>query len=797
MASMLLYVVLIIIVGTALSKERCDVQYGFTRDPSRCDTYRLCSNGLVVSSARCQDGFLFDNSTKRCKEPGQVQCDTGSSSRRDDSKVGQPCDVSYGFTRDPSRCDAFLLCSNGVVVRTAKCQEGNWFDNSTKMCKYSYQVQCDIGSTRQNDSTVGQPCDVYSGKTQDPSRCDTFLLCSRGLVVSSTKCQEGFLFDNSTKVCRPRDQVQCDIGSSRTNGSTVGEPCAVSYGFTSDPTRCDMYQLCSEGVVVGSARCQDGFLFDNSTKRCKEPGQVQCDTGSSSGKTGSTVGQPCDVISGYTSDPSRCDTFLLCSGGLVVSSTKCRYEFFFDNSTKVCRPPNQVRCHNGSTGTSGSKVGETCDVFSGYTQDPSRCDTFLLCSRGQVVSSTKCGEGFLFDNSTKACRPRDQVQCDIGSSTTIGSKVGETCDVFSGYTQDPSRCDTYLLCSRGLVVSSTKCGDGFLFDNSTKACRPRDQVRCDIGSSTTIGSKVGETCDVFSGYTQEPSRCDTFLLCSRGLVVSSTKCGDGFLFDNSTKACRPRDQVRCDIGSSTTSGSKVGETCDVFSGYTQDPSRCDTYLLCSRGLVVSSTKCGDGFLFDNSTKACRPRDQVRCDIGSSTTIGSKVGETCDVFSGYTQDPSRCDTFLLCSRGQVVSSTKCGDGFLFDNSTKACRPRDQVRCDIGSSKTIGSKVGETCDVFSGYTQDPSRCDTFLLCSRGLVVSSTKCGDGFLFDNSTKACRPRDQVQCDIGSSRTNPTVGGLCDVATGFTRDSSRCDAFLLCANGVVVRTAMSGRVLVR
>ena len=105
----------------------------------------------------------------------------------------------------------------------------------------------------------------YEDTTQ---ACRRFFRCSGGEVVGFDNCPRGYLHDG--KSCKPQKFVTCDLPRSTALALPfLGDNRCVDIenGYNSgNDVYCKTYVMCRSEIVVSSAQCPDGQLFDKRLK---------------------------------------------------------------------------------------------------------------------------------------------------------------------------------------------------------------------------------------------------------------------------------------------------------------------------------------------------------------------------------------------------------------------------------------------------------------------------------------------------------------------------------------------------
>lgn len=226
-------------------------------------------------------------------------------------------------------------------------------------------------------------------------------------------------------------------------------------------------------MVVSSALCPDGQLFDKKLKHCVLERETFCNI-----KKNEDTDACRQLQDGLHVDPSSkdCKKYVKCFNGKVLSRNDCSPGTIFDGST--CGPNSLFECSNSP------RLDKICkDKPNGLFSDPrSGCSAYIRCVNEHAISFHQCNSGLVFDVESRSCKQ--------DSSKSLCKFVGKSNDCStkeSGYYQDRSlisSCRDYFFCYNSFKTNF-RCEIGKLFngencvDERLYTCPNRDSNSCD------------------------------------------------------------------------------------------------------------------------------------------------------------------------------------------------------------------------------------------------------------------------------------------------------------------------------
>ncbi|KAL7732962.1 hypothetical protein ACLKA6_002774 [Drosophila palustris] len=314
-------------------------------NPSNCAGFYQCIGGKYVAQV-CGSGNYWNAVTKQCeKDNGScVTTPTPSTPTPTRSTTTPATCVEGDVKENPSNCAGFYQCISGKYVAQV-CGSGNYWNAVTKQCEKD-NGYCVTTPTTPSTPTP-QNC-VEGDKEVNPANCAGYLECINNVMVKR-QCPANTYFDNSLSVC------VFDV-----DGICIPKVC--------DPECCDrpndwlgpVDKNCSAFIqcLYGNKyqqRCPNNLQFNNVTKECDFPENVQCDDGTAppSGPTAGPSGTYCESKGrcvGKSDGAMMADATDVCSGSYVVCQCECEVNFkcsaglVFNTKIRSCDWPANANC---------------------------------------------------------------------------------------------------------------------------------------------------------------------------------------------------------------------------------------------------------------------------------------------------------------------------------------------------------------------------------------------------------------------------------------------------------------------
>ncbi|KAH8411116.1 hypothetical protein KR222_003592, partial [Zaprionus bogoriensis] len=345
-------------------------------DTNDCTKYLLCTNGKF-ESVSCNSGDYWNSEVSKC-EKDEGQC-----------KGNQTC-IEGTIQENPDDCAGYLECQNNTLIKR-KCNNQTYFDTSIMACVVDTDGVC----------IDNQTCTDGATKV-DSNDCTKYLLCNNG-KFESVSCNSGDYWNSEVSKCE-KDEGQCKGNQTCIEGTIQENPddcagylecidstlvkrkCASQTYFDKnvmacvidtegvcipkvcDPECCDVPnnwlgpvdRNCSAFIhcLYGKKfqqKCPNNLQFNNITKECDYPENVQCDDGSlpPSGPTAGPSGTYCESKGrcvGKSDGTMLADAANACSGSYIVCQCECEVNFkcsnglVFNEKVRSCDWPANANC---------------------------------------------------------------------------------------------------------------------------------------------------------------------------------------------------------------------------------------------------------------------------------------------------------------------------------------------------------------------------------------------------------------------------------------------------------------------
>ncbi|XP_037082541.1 protein obstructor-E-like, partial [Pollicipes pollicipes] len=197
------------------------------------------------------------------------------------------CPQKDGFFADAFQCDRYYECQDFVITERM-CPDGLVFNDysvSFGRCDQPFGVNCTGREELQDPKPTGD-CPRQNGYFADPkpTRCGSFVHCVDG-TSNRVTCPAGLVFSLQTGTCQWPDQAGRTGCSSeevlefKCPGTVDGKLANPAPGFPlhpryADPTDCQFFFSCLDGVVPRRHGCEAGRVFNDETKQCDKPENV-------------------------------------------------------------------------------------------------------------------------------------------------------------------------------------------------------------------------------------------------------------------------------------------------------------------------------------------------------------------------------------------------------------------------------------------------------------------------------------------------------------------------------------------
>lgn len=285
-----------------------------------CSQYYFCCTGQFVLKS-CPDGEYWSSKDKECQKDNG-ECNSNN----------QTC--TDGVTKvDTTDCSKYQLCSNGKF-ESVSCNTGDYWNAAISKC------EVDNGQCKGNQTCTNGELKV------NPADCAGYFQCVDNKLVEQ-KCPADTYFDTTVMACVIDTEGVCI--------PKVCDPecCDVPNNWLGPvDNNCSAFIHCLYGNKF-QQRCPNNLQFNNDTKECDYPENVQCDDGSPppSGPTAGPSGTYCESKGQCVGKPDGTMFAELtdsCSGNYIVCQCECEINFkcpdglVFNEKVRSCDWPANV-----------------------------------------------------------------------------------------------------------------------------------------------------------------------------------------------------------------------------------------------------------------------------------------------------------------------------------------------------------------------------------------------------------------------------------------------------------------------
>jgi len=197
------------------------------------------------------------------------------------------CPQRNGFFADAFQCDRYYECQDFIITERL-CPDGLVFNDysvSFGRCDQPFGVNCTGRAERQPPQPT-ENCLRQNGYFANPDAelCGSFVLCVDG-VSNLVDCPAGLVFSLQAGTCQWPDQAgrtgcssekvlqfECpDAAAGKIDNPAPGQLQNPRYP---DPSDCQFFFTCINGVVPRRHGCEQGRVFNDATKQCDKPESV-------------------------------------------------------------------------------------------------------------------------------------------------------------------------------------------------------------------------------------------------------------------------------------------------------------------------------------------------------------------------------------------------------------------------------------------------------------------------------------------------------------------------------------------
>lgn len=282
-------------------------------------------------------------------------------------------------------------------------------------------------------------------------------------------------------------------------------------------------------------------------------------------------------------------------------------------------------------------------------------------------------------------------QFTIDTATVCKEKIDGT------FVRSATSCHHYLICFGGKVVHEGSCTKGLAFNANSQTCGAIEANVCMEYFFQPIETIEVKPIDMLSSnvcagvgerdFIASTTSCKHYIFC-HDTIAEEGECPVSHIFDPVDKVCVDAGGFGCmnsepvetmiepfDVNFAQPEESKEETLEDrvckgiVDGTFVASPNSCANYFLCNDNLAEESS-CPDGYAFNEEEQSCDPKDEVDC------LLCPKIGKIDFI------DPKTCNYYYSCNNG-VRTLFECGYKLRFDQNSRTCKPRKEVRCDMSN------------------------------------------------------------------------------------------------------------------
>lgn len=219
-----------------------------------------------------------------------------------------------------------------------------------------------------------------------------------------------------------------------------------------------------------------------------------------------TMNETCNyIVKGWIADPSSCQGWGYCSGGILQGTGKCNPGLLFDTTTGSCNNANAVTCY--------STIADVCKnvVNPQLVSDPDNCNNACYCDGNGNYECQPCGQNQAFNPATSSCVWSSKYSCPADNICRLVPN-----NMFAG---DPYACGNYISCVNGAGFSQP-CANGQYYNALTGNCQNADPCNA---NGNNPGSTPNAGLGVLTPLPTDVTKCSK----STGTVAKPQFIGDG------------------------------------------------------------------------------------------------------------------------------------------------------------------------------------------------------------------------------------------------------------------------------
>ncbi|CAL4164834.1 unnamed protein product [Meganyctiphanes norvegica] len=201
-----------------------------------------------------------------------------------------------------------------------------------------------LAATVLGQDNFASDCPVPNGFFADAYQCDKYYKCTDN-VISEKLCPDGMAFNDLNPKLEKCDFLfQVDCSERPDLQPALGAPdCPHANGYFPhpDPTKCNVFNFCSQGVS-STITCPENLVFSMKTGTCTWPDQSgRPDCNSKNVLNFTCPAETADIASAHPryADPNDCQFFFVCISGVTPRHNGCAFGSVFSGETKACDDP--------------------------------------------------------------------------------------------------------------------------------------------------------------------------------------------------------------------------------------------------------------------------------------------------------------------------------------------------------------------------------------------------------------------------------------------------------------------------
>lgn len=293
--------------------ETCAYYSGYIANPTNCQGWGVCENGVLKATGLCGKGFLYDSKKGICNYASQVQCSSFAEDicahSTDNTLVAQP-----------NNCSMYCNCKNKSLMGCTICPNNQLFNPSLGKCVNKYECPTDsVCRLVPNNEFVGAEV------------CGSYLRCLDGSGIKGT-CKTGF-FNALTGKCQNNNPCTDNTPNTLPPNPSIctGYDQTTGEEYFPDGTTCYGYYTCDSKTGSGLWRgCPYTLQFDSKTSMCVQARDIKC-----------LKNRCANINLTFVTDPtSKCRSYYVCSDGeQSATATACPTNApYFDEYRQACVP---------------------------------------------------------------------------------------------------------------------------------------------------------------------------------------------------------------------------------------------------------------------------------------------------------------------------------------------------------------------------------------------------------------------------------------------------------------------------